>query len=294
MISPVAGFSTGMPLAASSAPAAPSLVSGGCCSTVAICSPLLVSRVATKTTPTGVRRRAGRALLGDGERLDAGRLGRPVAGVGGNGLELLHHVHPIADLAEHRVLAVEPRTGIRRDDEELRAVRVRPGVGHRERAPDDLVGVDLVGERVAGAARAGTLRAAALDHEVLDDAVEAEPVVEAVGSQLAEVLDGVGSILVEQLEHDRPLRRLHRGGGHGDYLTCTRCRSREAPRNERPDSASITASASVAGTDTKENRSSTRTSRTASPSSPVEEVTAATMSATFNPVALPAPRRSFS
>ena len=47
-----------------------------------------------------------------------------------------------------------------------------PGVGHRQRAADDLVLVDLVLERVAGAAGAGALRAAALDHEVLDDAVE--------------------------------------------------------------------------------------------------------------------------
>ena len=66
-----------------------------------------------------------------------------------------------------------------------------PGVGHRQRAADDLVVVELVLERVAGAAGAGALRAAALDHEVRDHAVEDEAVVEAVAGELAEVLDGL-------------------------------------------------------------------------------------------------------
>ena len=99
--------------------------------------------------------------------------------------------------------------GVGRDDEELRAVRVGAGVGHRQRAPDDLVVVELVLEGVAGTAGAGALRAPALDHEVLDDAVEDEPVVEALGGELAEVLDGLGGVLVEQLEDDRPVGGLH-------------------------------------------------------------------------------------
>src|SRR5688572_10854243 len=48
----------------------------------------------------------------------------------------VHHVLPLADLAEDGVLAIEPVGGDVRD-EELAAVRVRPGVGHAERA--DLV-----------------------------------------------------------------------------------------------------------------------------------------------------------
>ena len=43
------------------------------------------------------------------------------------------------------------------DDEELRAVGVGPGVGHRQRAADDLVVVELVLEGVARAAGAGPL-----------------------------------------------------------------------------------------------------------------------------------------
>ena len=59
-------------------------------------------------------------------------------------------VHPARHLAEHGVLAVEPRGRICGDDEELRAVRVRAGVRHRERAAFDLVLVELVLEGVAG------------------------------------------------------------------------------------------------------------------------------------------------
>src|SRR4051794_13729528 len=55
------------------------------------------------------------------------------------------------------------------DDEELRAVGVRAGVGHRQRAPDHLVAVELVLEGVARATGPATLGAAALDHEVADD-----------------------------------------------------------------------------------------------------------------------------
>jgi hypothetical protein len=64
--------------------------------------------------------------------------------------------------------------------------------------------VGLVLERVAGPTGAGALRAAALDHEVLDHAMEREAVVEAVGGQLAEVLDRLGRVLVEELDGDRP------------------------------------------------------------------------------------------
>ena len=88
----------------------------------------------------------------------------------------------------------------RGDDEELRAVGVRAGVGHRQRAANDLVLVDLVLELVARTARARPLRAAALDHEVGDHAMEDEAVVEVVGGELAEVIDRLGRVVVEQLD----------------------------------------------------------------------------------------------
>jgi hypothetical protein len=97
---------------------------------------------------------------------------RPVARAGLDLVDRVDDVHPGRDLAEDGVLAVEPRAGIGGDDEELRAVRVRAGVRHRESAALDLVVVELVLELVAGAARAGAGRVAALDHEVRDHAVE--------------------------------------------------------------------------------------------------------------------------
>ena len=79
----------------------------------------------------------------------------------------------------------------------------------------DLVVVELVLEGVPRAAGAGALRAAALDHEVLDHAVEDEPVVEALAGELAEVLDGLRRVLVEELDGDRPGVGVEGRLGHG-------------------------------------------------------------------------------
>src|SRR5207302_1465386 len=133
--------------------------------------------------------------------------------------DLVDDVHPARHLAEHRVLAVEPRCFFGRDDEELAAVGVRAGVCHRERAADDLVLVELVLELVARAAAPRPFRAAALDHEVRDHAVEDQPVVEALLGERAEVLDGLRRVLVEELELDRTVVRLEGCGAHAaaDY-----------------------------------------------------------------------------
>src|SRR4051794_21844834 len=168
----------------------------------------------------GALRRAAaahaRPLAREGHCLDADRLDRAVAAVGLRRADALDHVLTAGDLAEDRVLAVQPGALVRGDDEELRPVGVRPRVGHGQRPAHDLVVVDLVLELVAGTARAGALRAAALDHEVGDDAVEDEPVVEALTGELLEVADGLRGVLVEQLEGDLAFARLHHGLGHGD------------------------------------------------------------------------------
>src|SRR5205823_3279945 len=148
------------------------------------------------------------------------------------------------------------------DDEELAAVRVRSRVRHGERAADDLVVVDLVLERVAGPAGAGPERAAALDHEVAYDAVEAEPVVEAVARELAEVLDRLGGGLVEELDADRAVIRMERRAAH---LPATSTRS-STPRIRCPFTFCTTSRARSPGTSTKLNRSRTRTFDTSSPS----------------------------
>src|SRR5215207_2640104 len=53
---------------------------------------------------------------------------RTVAGAGLGLLDRVHGVHPLGHLAEDRVLAVEPGSGLGGDDEELGSVGVRPGV----------------------------------------------------------------------------------------------------------------------------------------------------------------------
>ena len=93
-----------------------------------------------------------------------------------------------------------------------------PGVRHRDHAPLDRAAVRLVLELVAGAAHAGAGRVAALDHEVRDDAVEDDPVVEAVARKLDEVLDRLRRV-VEELELDRALVRRDNCAAHGGDAT---------------------------------------------------------------------------
>src|SRR4051794_35949655 len=172
------------------------------------------------------------------DRVDPDVVDRAVAAVGLRRADPVDDVHPVAHLAEDRVLAVEPRRGLGGDDEELRAVRVRPGVRHREGALDDLVRVDLVLELVTGIAGPVPARAAALDHEVLDDAVEDQPVVEALRRELLEVAHGLRGVLVEQLEDDVALGRLHDGGGHG-RSSSDRVRDRDEKRSGGTDGRAL-------------------------------------------------------
>src|SRR5262249_20240158 len=149
--------------------------------------------------------------------------------------DLVDDVEALRHLTEDGVLAVEVRLG-RVADEELRAPRVAPGVGHRQRPAHVPFrgGVDLALDVVAGAAGAGAERAAALDHKVVDHPVEREPVVEGPlhllpglgvdpfplsGRQADEVGDGAGGVGLEQLGDDFPLGGLevHFLGHDGSY-----------------------------------------------------------------------------
>ena len=98
-------------------------------------------------------------------------------------------------------------------NKKLASIGSRPGIGHRERAPLDLVLVELVLEGVPGATRSRPRRVAALDHEVRDDAVEDELVVETVARELDEVVDGLRRVLRVELDVDRPVVRVQ-GGVH--------------------------------------------------------------------------------
>src|SRR3954467_2229174 len=229
------------------------------------------------------------ALLGQLDALDDRALRRLVAGVGLRGLDLVDRVHPVGHLAEDGVLAVEPGRGVGRDDEELGAVGVRAGVGHGERAAADLVVVDLVLERVAGAARAGAGRVTALDHEVLDHAVEDHAVVEAVTGQLAEVLDGLRGVVVEELDADVAVARLQDSRAHLPATSSWMGTS----RTRFPLTFATTSSARSCGTSTKLKRWSMRTFCTSSPSSSVLSTIASTTSLGSRPEFRPAPTSSF-
>jgi hypothetical protein len=120
------------------------------------------------------------------------------------------------DLAENRVLVVEPGRG---DvcDEELGAVGIGAGVSHRENAGASVfqVFVKLIGELVARAAGARSLGASALDHEIADHAVESEAVVEAFLGKFFEVGDRFGRLVIVQFEADVAVFGFDGGGFHG-------------------------------------------------------------------------------
>src|SRR5690606_20591277 len=173
----------------------------------------------------GSRPGGGSAL--DGDRLDDDRVDRLVHRAGGGGADGVHDLTAglVGDLAEDRVLAVEPRGGVE-GDEELRAVGARAGVGHGEQVGlvEDELGVDLVLERVARATGAGAQRATALDHEALDHPVEAQAVVVLLAAaagvvgvglgplgETDEVVDRLGSVVGEQVDDDVAAVGLERG-----------------------------------------------------------------------------------
>ena len=101
-------------------------------------------------------------------------------------------------------MCIRDRRGNMRD-EELRAVGVRPGVGHRQHAGRIVleVRVELVGKRVAGAAGAAPFGAARLDHEVGDDAVELQAVVEAPRHEGLKIGHRLRGLVVVELEANR-------------------------------------------------------------------------------------------
>ena len=130
-----------------------------------------------------------------------------------------HRLHDVADLgglrdvdaldhvAEEVVVLRQLAAAVVDRDEELRAVRVRTGVGHRDRAQRVLTLHRLVTELVARAAAAGALGAAALDHELRDHPVEREAVVVALPREADEVVHRVGRELRVEVHHDRPRGR---------------------------------------------------------------------------------------
>ena len=131
----------------------------------------------------------------------------------GNALHLVDDLEPLHDLAEQRVLRRELDTRLPRDDEELAAVRVGPGVGHRHRTDLVLAGLrQLVGEPVPGAAPTAAVRIATLAHEAVDDAVEDDAVVVVVEGEEHEVVDRCRRLHCVERDHEVAHRRAHRRG----------------------------------------------------------------------------------
>ena len=123
-----------------------------------------------------------------------------------NGID---HVLAARHVAEDGVLAVEVRLGGSRD-EELAAVRVGAGVGHREdaRLVRERIALDLVVELVPGAAATRARGIARLHHKPLNDAVKRRAVIEALVGEEGEVVDGVRGVLRIELELDGALAGL--------------------------------------------------------------------------------------
>src|SRR5919109_545354 len=103
---------------------------------------------------------------------------RPIARVGLYLADFLDDIQSLDDFAKHRMLVIEVRCGSERD-EELAAVGVGAGIGHRQDAGFAVsqCGVEFVGELVAGATVSLPERIAALDHEAVDHAMEHDAVV---------------------------------------------------------------------------------------------------------------------
>jgi len=150
-------------------------------------------------------------------RNDDGLAGRARAAA--NGLDLLHDVQAINDLAEDNVLAVQVGS-VGSANEELGSVGVGTSIRHGQSAGSEvaacLAGEGLVGEllSVDGLATTAiaTSEVSALAHEAGDHTVEGGALVvqglarlagaSLSGAQRAEVLGGLGGVVGEQLHGD--------------------------------------------------------------------------------------------
>src|SRR5690554_3356904 len=89
-------------------------------------------------------------------------------------------------------------------DEELTAVGVRTGVGHRDDAGivAERITLELILERIARSPAAGALRVSPLDHKVVDHAVEGHSVIEPLAGEKDEVVHRARCMLRIEFEAD--------------------------------------------------------------------------------------------
>ena len=141
-----------------------------------------------------------------------------------DGLDLVALAHGVddilalGDLTEDRVLPIEMGRGLV-GDEELAAVGIRSGIGHRKDAGFGVLqrAVDFVGKLVARTATAGAGWISALDHEVGNDPVEGDPVVVAALGEVEEIRGRDGHLGGEDGGLDVALVGVQRDAdvGHG-------------------------------------------------------------------------------
>lgn len=133
------------------------------------------------------------------------------------GLDRIDHLKPLDHLAEAGVVPVEV-CGVLSAvaDEELRSAGVAARVGHREHATIVALisTVELAFDLVPRTTAASAVRAPALDDEVRNHAVKREPVVVTLAGEVTEVLHGVWSIGVEELDDHVTLRSFDGGFRH--------------------------------------------------------------------------------
>ncbi len=128
---------------------------------------------------------------------------------------ILDNFHPADNPSKNGVFVIQPRRRAH-GDEELAPVRVRAGVGHRDRVGAVVAerGVKLVLKLAAPYALAAHTRAGGvtrLYHEALDDAVEDVAVVVAGLAVDAEVLARLGRLLREEFDVYVSHRRVKDG-----------------------------------------------------------------------------------
>ena len=150
-------------------------------------------------------------------------LGNVFDGYLGHHVALLDRVDDVlacGDFAKHGMLSIEPRAW-NVGDEELRAVGVRAGIGHRENARAGVLqrGMEFIGKLVAWAAGAGAVWASRLNHEVRNNAMELQSVVKAFFGEVFKVLDGLGGLVRKQLALDGAAAGLNRCNFHLDSLS---------------------------------------------------------------------------